>query len=356
MMYDSLRRHKEHVGQIPGTLIHVGEQKVVQPLVQLMEFDSEGHFRERQLDTLDTLPTLIESPVITWIHVIGLHEISTIQRIGQILGVHSLVLEDILNTEQRPKIEDYETYLYLVLKRLLWDEATAAIEESQVSIIFGNTFVLTFQEDDNDIFEPLRQRIRAGNGRIRHADADYLTYALVDLVVDHYFLLLEQLGDQLETLEEAVVTTPTPNTLQKIYSLKRELLLFRKSIWPLRELLNNLHDSDNSLVKQTTLPYLRDAYDHTVQVLETVEILREVVSSLLDIYLSSVGMKTNEVMKILTVIATIFIPLTFITSLYGMNFHNMPELAWRFGYLFVWLIILLTSGLLLLFFRRRGWL
>ena len=187
-MYDSLRRHKEHVGQIPGTLIHVGEQKVFQPIVQLIDFDDQGHFWEQQLDTLDTLPELIHSSTITWIHVIGLHEIGTIQSIGQALNVHTLLLEDILNTEQRPKIEDYETYIYLTLKRLLWNEETAVIETSQISIILGKTFVLTFQEDINDIFEPLRQRIRVGKGRIRKAGADYLAYTLLDIVVDNYFL------------------------------------------------------------------------------------------------------------------------------------------------------------------------
>ena len=355
-MYDSLRRQKENVGQIPGALIHIGEQKVEQPLVQLIEFDGQGHFVEQQLDTLDTLPQLIQSPTIAWIHVIGLHETSTIQQIGQALGIHSLLLEDILNTEQRPKIEDYETYLYLVLKRLLWNKETAVIEMSQVSIIFGSTFVLTFQEDMHDIFDPLRQRLRAGKGRLRKAGADYLAYTLLDVIVDHYFLLLEQLGDRLEAVEDTVITTPTPNTLQMIYGLKRELLFLRKAVWPLRELLNNLQHSDSDLVQSATRPYLRDVYDHTIQVLETMEILREVVSSLLDIYLSSVSMRTNDVMKILTVIATIFIPLTFITSLYGMNFHNMPELQWRYGYLFVWIIILISSGTLLLFFKRRGWL
>ena len=352
-MYRFLRKRAKKVGQAPGTLVHVGEQKAERVIIQLIDYDDSGYFLERKTDDLAELAAAIETPTITWINVVGLHQVEMIGRIGTTFGIHPLLLEDILNTDQRPKMEQYDQYIYLILKMLQWDEAKGRVETEQVSIVLGNTFVLTFQEQEQDVFEPLRQRLRQGKGRLRQTQADYLAYALLDSVVDYYFLILEQLGDRVEALEEELATDPTPKTLQAIHELKREMLFMRKSVWPLREVLRGLQHGDNPLFQETTLLYLRDVYEHTMYI---IEIFRDMVAGMLDIYLSSVSNKLNEVMKVLTVIATLFIPLTFITSLYGMNFQYMPELQWRWGYPLTWLVILFAGGAMLLYFRRKGWL
>jgi magnesium transporter len=253
-------------------------------------------------------------------------------------------------------MERYDQHIYLILKMLQWDEAQSRIEIEQVSIVLGDTFVLTFQEQERDVFELLRQRIRQGKGRIRQAGADYLAYALLDSVVDHYFLILERLGDKVEVLEEELATAPTPATLQAIHELRHEILFLRRSVWPLRDLLRALQHGDSDLFQTSTLIYLRDVYEHALYIIDAIEIFREMVAGMLDIYLSSASNRMNEVMKVLTVIATLFIPLTFITSLYGMNFQYMPELEWRWGYLLVWLVILSTGGVMLAYFRRKEWL
>lgn len=355
-MYGSLRKRAKKAGQAPGALVHIGDQKTEQIIIRLIDYDDSGYFLERQTDDLAELTAAIETPTITWINVIGLHQVEMIDRIGQAFGIHPLLLEDILNTDQRPKLEHYERYTYLILKMLHWNEEQGRVETEQISMVLGRTFVLTFQEQEQDVFDPLRQRIRQGKGRIRQTQADYLAYALLDSVVDHYFLILERLGDRIEALEDEVAADPTPDTLKAIHKVKREILFLRKSIWPLRELLRLLQHGDSDLFQATTLIYLRDVYEHTVHIVDTVEVFREMLTGMLDLYLSSVSNKMNEVMKVLTVIATLFIPLTFITSLYGMNFHNMPELQWRWGYSVVWLALLFITVAMLVYFKRRDWL
>jgi len=293
---------------------------------------------------------------VTWVNVSGLHDTALIGEIGRFFNVHPLLLEDILNTDQRPRMEPYDDFIYIVLKMLHWDEGTTAVEIEQVSLLVSGSYVLSFEEGEDNIFDPLRQRLKNEQSRLRSCGSDYLAYAILDTIVDNYFLILEQISDQLEVLEDEVITNPTPETLDTIQNLKRELLYIRKVVWPLREAIGRLSHGDIPFFEQNTVIYIRDVYEHTIQIIDSVETFRGIVSGTLDIYLSSVSNKMNEIMKVLTVIATVFIPITFITSLYGMNFTHMPELDWPFGYPLVWLIILITSGSLLMYFKRRDWL
>jgi magnesium transporter len=244
----------------------------------------------------------------------------------------------------------------MILKLIHWNKETSGIEMEQISIVLGTRFVITFQEQEKDIFDPLRLRIRSGKGRIRQYGADYLAYSLLDMVVDHYFVILENLGERLELLEDELISEPSSATLQKIHEFKREMLHLRRSVWPLREVIGGLQRGESALFQQATLIYLRDVYEHTIQVIDTIETYRDIVAGLLDVYLSSVSNKMNEVMKVLTIIATIFIPLTFLTGLYGMNLDYMPEMHWRWSYPALWLVLIAISGIMLVYFRKKGWL
>jgi magnesium transporter len=267
------------------------------------------------------------------------------------------VMEDIMNTEQRPKIEDFDDYIFVVLKMLYYDNDEEEIKAEQISIIVRSNFVLSFQEREGDIFNPLRDRIRNAKGRVRKMGPDYLAYCLLDAIVDNYFVVLEKLGEQIEGMEEELVTNPTPVTLQRIHNLKREMIFLRKSVWPLREVVSRLERGESPLIKESTGIYLRDVYDHTIQVIDTIETYRDMLSGMLDIYLSSISNRMNQVMKVLTIIATIFIPLTFVAGIYGMNFEYMPELKWHWFYpKAFWLVMIGIAGVMLVYFRRKRWL
>jgi magnesium transporter len=253
-------------------------------------------------------------------------------------------------------LEDFGDYIFVVLKTFSYNHQSDELEPEQISLILGPSFVVSFQEREGDVFNPIRERIRSNKGRIRRMGADYLAYSLLDSIVDHYFIVLEQVGEEVEFLEEELVTNPTPETLQTIHNLKREMLFLRKSVWPLREVIGALERGESSLIKESTGIYLRDVYDHTIQVIDTIETFRDMISGMLDIYLSSVSNRMNEVMKVLTIIATIFIPLTFIAGIYGMNFQYMPELEWRWGYPMVWVVMLAIGVLMLIYFRKKDWL
>jgi magnesium transporter len=344
-----------NAGTDPETLVHVGDQKIDDIKISVIDYDNLGHYSEQKIVDIAQLSTAKEGETVTWINVAGLHQVEVIKSIGKVFGIHHLLLEDILNTTQRPKIEQYDSYLYLIIKLFDWHEEKGEIEVEQISIVLGDRFILTFEEGEDDVFDLVRHRV-GNNGRIRHTGADYLAYSLLDTIVDRYFLILEKLGEQIELVEEELLAEPDKKTLQKIHGLKREMLLFRRSVWPLRELIGGLQRSESTLFQESTMIYLRDLYEHTIQIIDTIETYRDIVSGLIDIYLSSVSNKMNEVMKVLTIIATIFIPLTFITSLYGMNFKYMPELTWHWGYPLVWGIILLLSAAMIFFFRWRKWL
>jgi magnesium transporter len=350
-----IKKRSRKSGLPPGTLVHIGEKKAEMPKITLIDYD-ESHFQEREVKKIEECFLFKEKPSVTWINVDGLHQVEVIEKLGECYGLHPLVLEDILNTDQRPKTEDYGEYLYVVLKALELSNKSNEIETEQISLILGPNFVFSFQEREGDTFDPVRDRIRNNKGRIRKMGADYLAYALLDSIVDNYFIILEKLGEKIELVEEKLVTHPTHETLQTIHHLKREMLFLRKGVWPLREVINGLGRGESSLVKEPTRVYLRDVYDHTIQTIDTIETYRDMVSGMLDIYLSSVSNRLNSVMKVLTIIATIFMPLTFLAGIYGMNFKFMPELEWRWGYPLVWLIMAGIGISMLIYFKKRKWL
>jgi len=342
-------------GLPPGTLLHIGEVKAAETRIRIIDYD-EKEYRETEVKAIEDCFSYTDESTVTWINIDGLHEPKVIERLGNRLGVHPLVLEDVLHTGQRPKMEDFEGYLFVVFKMLQYDENLNEIIGEQISLIVGPNYVISFQEREGDIFNPIRDRVKNGKGRIRRAGADYLAYALLDTIVDHYFVILEALGEEIEALEEELVAHPTPETLQTIHKLKAEMIFLRKSVWPLREVVNGLERGDSPLIAESTRIYLRDVYDHTIQVIETIETFRESVTGMLDIYLSSISNRMNEVMKVLTIIATIFIPLTFVAGIYGMNFKFMPELEWHWGYPAALGVMFGISIVMFIYFRRKKWL
>ncbi|RNC67174.1 MAG: magnesium and cobalt transport protein CorA [Desulfuromonadales bacterium] len=351
----TVTKRSEKAGLPPGTLIHIGEKSDREIKVTVIDYNADGA-EQKEISAINECFYFMDASAISWINVEGLHEVELVQQLGDCQGIHPLVLEDILNTEQRPKAEDFGNYLFIVLKMLRATD-DSEISTEQVSLIIGENFVISFQEGlEGDAFNPIRERIKGGKGRIRSMGADYLAYSLIDAVVDDYFVALEKIGEEMEELEAEVVTSPTRETQQKIHRLKRTMIFLRKAVWPLREVISGLERRDSHLISQETIVYFRDVYDHTVQVIDTIETYRDILSGMLDIHLSSLSNRTNEVMKVLTIIATIFMPLTFIVGLYGMNFKYMPELEWHWGYPAVLLLMAVLSAWMVLFFRRKKWL
>ncbi|HXV20801.1 MAG TPA: magnesium/cobalt transporter CorA [Desulfuromonadales bacterium] len=352
-----VKKSLKKVGASPGTLMHIGEKRMEQVGIQAIGYDAE-QLQELPIRPEDAARSCLVrgKPTVTWINIDGLHQVDVIETMGKCFDLHPLMMEDILETGHRPKFEDYETCLFLVLKRLHFDEAKTEIRTEQVSLVLGTDFVLSFQEGSSDIFDGVRDRIRNNRGKIRRMGADYLAYALLDSVVDSYFVVLEKLGDRIELLEEELIAAPSPAAVKQIHHLKREMILLRKAVWPLREGIGALQRVESPLMQETTGVFLRDVYDHTIQVIDTVETFRDLLAGMLDIYLSSVSNRMNEIMKVLTIIATIFIPLTFLAGVWGMNFDHMPELRWRWGYALAWGLMLGLAGGMLVVFRRKKWL
>jgi len=348
------KRRSEKTGLPPGTPVHVGEQKSQRTKITVIDYD-EQHLEEREVETVEECAIFKDQPNVTWINVAGLHQVEVLQQLGDCFGLHPLVLEDILNTMQRPKMEDFDDCIYVVVQTHYYNEKSRKIVTEQISLVLGPSFVLSFQEWEADLFDPIRERIRSRKGHIREMGPDYLAYALLDAIVDGYFAVLENLGEDIELLEEELVAGPGGATLHRLHDIKREVIFLRKSVWPLREAITGLARGDSPLVKETTRLYLRDVYDHSIQVIDTVETFRDMLSGILDIYLSSISNRMNEVMKVLTIIATIFIPLTFIAGVYGMNFEYMPELAWRWAYPAVWLVMAAVGVTMAIYFKRRKW-
>jgi magnesium transporter len=355
MMQRLIKKRSPKVGLPPGTLVHIGEKKVEKARITIMDYD-ETNLEEKGAKTIEESYPFKDKPTVTWINIDGLHEVEIIEKLGSHFGLHPLLLEDILNTDQRPKMEDYGDYIFVVLKMLYPGENKDEIEAEQVSLILGSNFVISLQESEGDVFDPVRDRIRKNKGRIRKAGADYLAYALLDAIVDNYFLILENVGEKIEDTEQQLATNPSPETLQYIRELKNEMIFLRKSIWPLRELINGLERCESTLIHQSTGAYLRDVYDHTIQIIDTVESYRDMISGMVDIYLSSISNKMNEVMKVLTIFASIFIPLTFVAGLYGMNFEFMPELKWHWGYFTLLSVMALIGISPVFYFKRKKWL
>jgi len=345
-------------GLIPGTLVHIGDLDQHPVRITLINYDAD-HVTERELTPTDECSECKDDKSVTWINIDGVHDVAVVERGGAAFGLHPLVLEDVMNTEQRPKIEDYDDYLYIVVRMLYEragdDEDTMEIDSEQVSFIVGPNVLITFLEDPGDVFDPVRKRIRENRGRVRKHGADYLAYALIDVIVDNYFTVLERFGDLTEDLEQEVMGDPSIDTLYAIQQMKRAMIQVRRAIWPLRDVVSVLVRGDSSLIKKATMVFLRDIYDHVVRVVDVVETQREMLGGLMEIYLSTVSNRMNEVMKVLTVIATVFIPLTFIAGVYGMNFINMPELHWRYGYWYVWCVMLIVGLVMMLYFRRKKW-
>jgi magnesium transporter len=356
-----IKRHSKKLGLKPGTLTFIGEQRAEQVKITVMDYDEEN-LTEKEVASVEECFEFRDSSTITWINISGIHEIPIIERLGEQFEIHPLVLEDILNTGQRPKLEETKEDFFIVLKMIYLKEGDTEFVSEQVSIIFGKNYVLSFQEREGDVFDFVRERIRKTVPRIRFMGADYLAYALIDAVVDHYFVALEHLGEQIEEMEDILISDPAPENLEQIHDMKRELIMMRKRIWPLREVVGGVDRSESKLIHDFSRPYIRDLYEHVIQVIDTVETFRDMVSGLIDMYLSSVSNKMNEVMKVLTIIATIFIPLGFLAGVYGMNFDpdasrfNMPELGFGYGYIMFWIIALLIGGGLFMFFKRKRWL
>jgi len=338
----------------PGTVKYVGKERETPVKIQVMEYHND-HFSEKEIRNITEILPLKDSPMVTWVNVTGVHDTLLIESIGEAFGIHSLVLEDIANTTQRPKLEEYDGYLFAVVKMTYLDNVSGEIVIEQISLIIGKNYVISFQEKEEDVLTGLRQRIRTGKGRIRKMGSDYLLYAILDSIVDFYFTVLEQLGDRIENLEEILLKHADQSLLNDIYHLKQDLIFLRKSIWPMREVISSMQHAEHNLITKQVGFFLRDAYDHTIQVIETVETFRDMASGMQDLYLSTISNKMNEVMKVLTIFAAIFIPLTFLAGVYGMNFHNIPELSWKWGYPAWWGLVVALGVGMLIYFKRRKW-
>lgn len=349
-----VRRSGKKAGAPPGTLMHLGEHRTSRVKITRINYGEQDFKEQRDLDLDRLFDSEMEYPC-EWVNFDGIHDVAMIERIGSHYSIDMLVLEDIVNSSQRPKIEDYDDFTYIVLRMLIYNERKKEVESEQVSIILNDSTILTFQEKETDDFEPIRERIRKKKGRIHKAGIDFLCYSIIDFIIDNYFIVLENIGERVDDLEDEVLTEPDDETIQKVHALKRDTLAIKKSLWPLRDILSVLLKSDSRMVLDETKLYLRDAYDHTVEAIETVEAYRDFISGLLDIYLSSISQRMNEVMKVLTLISTIFIPLTFIAGVYGMNFKYMPELEARFGYYVILAMMVVLAGCMLFYFKKKNW-
>ncbi|MEW6723239.1 MAG: magnesium/cobalt transporter CorA [Candidatus Micrarchaeota archaeon] len=344
------KKRSKKAGLPPGTPMHIGDRRAEKTSIRLIRYSPDAVEENEVADLKELAP---RKGTVRWVNVDGVHDVELLGKLCGMFGLHPLVLEDIVNTDQRPKVEDFEDYLYIVIR--MFDHSKEGLASEQMSIVLGPDFVLSFQEAPGDVFDQMRERIRGGKGKIRDMGPDYLAYALIDAVVDDYFSVIERIGDEIELMEEELVANPRPGVLRGIHHMKTEMILMRKSVWPLREVIASLEKSGHRLIKDSTRIYLRDVYDHTIHVIDTVETFRDMVSGMLDIYLSSVSNRLNEVMKFLTVVGTVFLPLTFITGIYGMNFDFMPELSHPLGYFGALGAMALVALVMLFYFRKKKW-
>ncbi|MBW6511182.1 MAG: magnesium/cobalt transporter CorA [Desulfuromonadaceae bacterium] len=347
--------HVKQVGLPPGSLIHIGEVKTARPTLSIIDF-SPAHHAHRTDVTLAECLAVKESPWVSWINLYGIHDVELLRALGEGFGIHPLALEDILDTAHRPKIETFDDYTLIILKMLSFNDEQGEIETEQFSFIFGENYVLSFQERPGDVFNAVRERLQKKSGRIRSRGSDYLVYALIDSLVDHYFHILEKIGDHLDILEQRLIEETDCDSLNRIHFFKKELLLLRKAIWPLRDVTIEMLKDESDRIHPDTHIFLRDLHDHVIKAIDSVELFRDTTSSLLDLYMSISGNRMNEVMKVLTIMASIFIPLTFIAGVYGMNFELMPELKWRWGYPAALILMASSAVGLLIFFKRKRWL
>jgi len=343
------------VGQLPGSLIHVGKINNNPIKTSLIEYNTTNykHLGCKQVNECLNFENINNT---YWLNIDGLKQPNIISTIGEKLNLHPLLLEDILDTHHRPKIEEFDGYIYFTLKIITINKKKKRIKLKQVSLVLGPNWLLSFQEEEGHIFDSIRMRLEQKKGLIRKFKADYLLYSIIDLIVDHYFIIIDYLNDKIEDLENEVLHNPTQKSSVKIQNLKRLIMNFKKPILPLREAVSSLQKYNNNLIKEETLKYYSDIYEHLTDLTENIESQRDMLASIMDLYLSSISNKMNQVMKVLTVISTVFIPLTFITGVYGMNFKNMPELYWKYGYLGVWIIMILILILMVVYFKSKKWL
>jgi len=350
-----LKKRSSKIGLAPGTIKYIGEKKNIPSSITLMDY-GKNIFTEKKINSVTELSPFTTSPSVSWINITGLNDTELLKQVGDSFSIHPLVMSDIVNTDHRPKMEDYQDYLYFVIKMLSFDDNKKEICSEQVSIILTNNCLISFQERGGDVFEPIRDRIKNNKGRIRQMGNDYLAYLLLDAITEHYFVILEKLGDMIEPLEDRLLNDPAEQSnIKEIYKLKHESLFLRKSVWPLRELTNNFQKLETSLINKSTRVFLRDLYDHTVQIIDTIESMRDILAGMIDLYLSSVSNKMNEVMKVLTIIGSIFIPLGFLAGLYGMNFKYMPELELKWGYFALIAVMAVIVVSMLAFFKKKKW-
>ena len=353
-MLDFLKKASRKAGLPPGTLVHVGERHAERVRISIVDY-SEDSYEEREDVAVEECAPYKAENTTTWLKVTGIHDVSVIEKLGQIFDLHPLLLEDVVHTGQRAKVEEFGGDLFVVLKMLHYDGDEDQLFVEQISLIVGADFVISFQETEEDFFRPVKERFRKGRGRGRKMGSDYLAYALMDAVVDRYFSVLEQMSERIEDLQETVLMDPSPETLEQIHKTRWDLILSRKAVWPVREAVNVLQQGRSPLISEPVGVYLRDVHDHVIQVMDSIQTFRDMLSSTMDVYLSSVSNRMNAVMKVLTIIATIFIPLTFIVGVYGMNFKYMPELEWRWGYFAVWGIMLGLAIFMVVAFKRKRW-
>ncbi|OMP29913.1 MULTISPECIES: magnesium/cobalt transporter CorA [Mangrovimonas] len=348
-------KYKKHIAKAPGTLIYTGEKNSQQLFIESFDYNLEG-VTEKELKNIEDVFGYKTTESITWVNINGLNHIEAIEKAGDHYGLHPLILEDIVNTSQRPKIDEYDEYIFISLKMLHLDADENVIIE-QVSFVMGDRYVLTFQEAEGDVFDNVRERIRSGKGRIRGMGADYLLYALVDAVVDHYYVVSEMLGNKIEDIEDSLFEGSMKDSMSvQILMLKKELLKVRRAIFPLREIISRIEKSESPLIDKKSIQFYRDIYDHVIQLSDNIDIFREMIWSLMDMYMTTISNRMNEVMKVLTIIATIFIPLTFIAGIYGMNFDHMPELHLKYGYYTVWIVMIAVFIAMVIYFKRKKWL
>ena len=345
---------KKKLGQIPGSVIYTGKKPNQKLFIEAFDYTKDKCIVKELTNVEECFN--FEEGSITWININGLNHVNAIEKIGEHYELHPLVLEDIVNISQRPKIDEYEDYLFVVLKMLYYDDNEKIVSE-QVSFILGKEYVLSFQESEGDVFDEVRERIKQGKGRVRTMQSDYLLYILIDAIVDHYFSVIETLGDKIEDFESAIFSGDVGDDVNKnIQDLKREILKVRRAIFPLREVINRIEKIENSLIQKKTITYYRDIYDHIIQVTENIDIYREMIWSLMDMYMTTISNKMNEVMKVLTIMASIFIPLTFIAGIYGMNFEYIPELKYKYSYFVLWGVMIVIFISMVVYFKRKKWL
>ncbi len=348
------KKRTENKGAVPGSLIFIGKQKMEKPKLTVIDYDKD-EINEFEAKNISDCFKYKHTDSVTWINLYGIHETEIIKQIGEHFELHSLLLEDILFTGQRPKLEDFDNYLFVVMKMLKYDDKLKAVSSEQISIILGKNFVITFQEQPGDVFGPVRDRIRKSKGRIRTSGCDYLAYAIMDTIVDNYIYAIERIGEQIEDLEIHIIENASKEILQEIYTYKKEIGFFLKVTRPVIDIMNKLNKTESELINKKTSPFIKDLDDLTVHGVDSLNTYRDMLSDYLNIYHTSVSNRMNEVMKVLTIFAAIFIPLTFIAGIYGTNFDFLPELHFKYAYFVMWGVMLAIAVVMLLYFRKKKW-